>query len=154
MRDIRGRLARIDNRKMTISDGDLFICFPNQIHCYESSLHGQYFLFTISPDFCIGIKDLLSDNVPENNILKLSKDDDIIKTGCVVQFVRNKSVVDSVAIVVKGDATGDGVINGKDIIRIKKQILEGGAVEYPEYADINCDGTVDENDLSTLTAMM
>ena len=70
----------IDNRKMTISDGDLFICFPNQIHCYESSVHGQYFLFTISPDFCIGIKDLLSDNVPENNILKLGKDDDIIRT--------------------------------------------------------------------------
>ncbi len=70
----------IDNRKMTISDGDLFVCFPNQIHCYESSMQGQYFLFTISPDFCIGIKDLLSDNVPVSNILKLSKDDDIIKT--------------------------------------------------------------------------
>ena len=70
----------IDNRKMTISDGDLFICFPNQIHSYESSAHGQYFLFTISPDFCIGIKDVLSDNVPVNNILKLNKDDDIIKT--------------------------------------------------------------------------
>ncbi len=70
----------IDNKKMTISDGDLFVCFPNQIHCYESSSHGQYFLFTISPECCIGIKDLLSDNVPENNILKLSKNDDIIKS--------------------------------------------------------------------------
>ncbi len=70
----------IDNRNMTISDGDLFVCFPNQVHCYESSSHGQYFLFTISPDFCIGIKDILSDNVPVNNILKLEKDDDIIKT--------------------------------------------------------------------------
>lgn len=70
----------IDNRNMTISDGDLFICFPNQVHCYESSSHGQYFLFTISPDFCIGIKDILSDNVPVNNILKLEKDDNIIKT--------------------------------------------------------------------------
>lgn len=70
----------IDNKKMTISDGDLFICFPNQVHCYESSSRGQYFLFTMSPDFCIGIKDLLSDNIPVNNILRLSKDDDIIKT--------------------------------------------------------------------------
>ena len=70
----------VDNKNMTISDGDLFICFPNQIHCYESSSHGQYFLFTISPDCCIGIKDILSDNVPLNNILKLCKDDDIIKT--------------------------------------------------------------------------
>lgn len=70
----------IDNKKMTISDGDLLICFPNQIHCYESSVHGQYFLFTINPDFCIGIKDLLSDNIPVNNILKLKKDDEIIQT--------------------------------------------------------------------------
>lgn len=70
----------IDNKNMTISDGDLFVCFPNQIHCYESSTHGQYFLFTISPDCCIGIKDLICDNVPVDNILKLSKDDDILKT--------------------------------------------------------------------------
>ena len=70
----------IDNRNMTISEGDLFVCFPNQVHCYESSSQGQYFLFTISPDCCIGIKDILSDNIPVSNILKLSKDDDIIKT--------------------------------------------------------------------------
>lgn len=70
----------IDNKDMTISDGDLFICFPNQIHCYERSTQGQYFLFTISPDCCIGIKDILCDNVPDNNVLKLNKDNDILKT--------------------------------------------------------------------------
>lgn len=70
----------IDNKKMTISDGDLFICFPNQIHCYERSSHGKYFLFTISPDYCIGIKDLLFENIPVDNVLRLSKDDDILRS--------------------------------------------------------------------------
>lgn len=70
----------IDNNFMTISEGDLFVCFPNQVHCYERSDVGQYCLFTIVPDCCFGVKDLLYDNVPENNILKLDKDDEILKT--------------------------------------------------------------------------
>ena len=82
------------------------------------------------------------------------QNNDTIKTGCIVQVINNNEVVDGDIIIVGGDVTADGIVNGKDLIRIKKQILEGGAVEYPEYADINCDGTVDENDLSALTAMM
>lgn len=45
-------------------------------------------------------------------------------------------------------------MNGKDIIRIKKQILGGNVVEYTEFADINCDGTVDEKDLDALVNML
>lgn len=70
----------IDNSFMTISDGDLFVCFPNQIHCYERSEQGQYYLFTIIPDCCIGIKDLLYDNVPGKNILRLDENDEILRT--------------------------------------------------------------------------
>lgn len=70
----------IDNNLMCISDGDLFVCFPNQVHSYERSDVGQYYLFTIIPDSCFGVKDLLYDNVPENNILKLDKNDEILKT--------------------------------------------------------------------------
>lgn len=70
----------IDNTYMTISDGDLFVCFPNQVHCYEKSESGQYYLFTIVPDCCFGIKDLLYDNVPGNNVLKLERDDEILRT--------------------------------------------------------------------------
>ena len=69
----------IDNNYMTISDGDLFVCFPNQVHCYEMSEPGQYYLFTIIPDCCFGIKDLLYDNVPGKNILRLDKNDEILK---------------------------------------------------------------------------
>lgn len=70
----------VDNNYMTISDGDLFVCFPNQVHCYERSESGQYYLFTIIPDCCFGIKDLLYDNVPGKNILRLNENDEIIRT--------------------------------------------------------------------------
>lgn len=90
----------------------------------------------------------------DNDKKTILSGDDIIKTGCLVQFIRNNSVVDSVTIVVSGDATGDGIVNGKDIIRIKKQILGGNVVEYTEFADINCDGTVDEKDLDALVNML
>ena len=69
----------IDNNYMTISDGDLFVSFPNQVHCYEMSEPGQYYLFTIIPDCCFGIKDLLYDNVPGKNILRLDENDEILK---------------------------------------------------------------------------
>lgn len=69
----------IDNNIRTISTGDLFVCFPNQVHCYEKSNMGLYYLFTMVPDWCFGIKDLLYDNVPQNNILKLDENDEILK---------------------------------------------------------------------------
>lgn len=69
----------IDHNFETISDGDLFICFPNQVHCYERSNIGLYYLFTIIPDSCLGIKNLLYDYVPKNNVLKLNKDDEILR---------------------------------------------------------------------------
>ncbi len=90
----------------------------------------------------------------DNDKETMLSDDDVIKTGCLIQLIENGVVKESISVIVSGDVTGDGVINGKDLIRIKKQILEGGAVEYPEYADINCDGKVDENDLTALTSMM
>ena len=77
-----------------------------------------------------------------------------MRSGSVVQFVSGDVAVDSAVVNVLGDATGDGVVNGKDLIRIKKQILEGNAVEYTEFADVNRDGVVDEADLDALVNMV
>ena len=77
-------------------------------------------------------------------------DTDILKTGMILQIVHNDGTVDGVNVVVNGDVTGDGIVNGKDIIRLKKQILQGDAVEYIEYADINDDGIVNEDDIAAL----
>ncbi len=90
----------------------------------------------------------------DDSMCKQLSDNDIITSGCVVQLVRDEKLMDSIGIVVSGDATCDGIVNGKDLIRIKKQINSGDAVEYTEYADINCDGIIDNADLECLIGMM
>ena len=70
----------IDNNSETIRDGDVFVCFPNQVHCYESSTTGVYHLFTIASECCYGIQELLNNTVPVNNVLTLCADDEIVKT--------------------------------------------------------------------------
>lgn len=45
------------------------------------------------------------------------------------------------------DVTRDGIINGKDIIRIMKYILTDDYF-FPEKADVNGDGTIDYDDIA------
>ena len=75
-------------------------------------------------------------------------------TGYTVKKYVGAVEIESAVIVVSGDATGDGVVNGKDLIRTKKQMLNGNAVKYAEYADANGDGTVNSADLEYLTSNM
>ena len=81
-------------------------------------------------------------------------DDELIKTGCVVVVVENNVIVESKFIIVDGDGNGDGIVNGKDLIRLKKQILEGDVVKYNEYVDYNGDGILDNKDAEYLTSMI
>ncbi len=89
-----------------------------------------------------------------NDKATLLTDSAILKTGCIIQLVSDNSLIDSIAVNIAGDATGDGVVDTKDLIRIKKQILQGSAVEYIEFVDVNCDGTVDEKDIDTILTML
>ena len=75
-------------------------------------------------------------------------------TGYTVKKFIGSIEVQSAVVVVSGDATGDGVANGKDLIRMKKQMLNGNAVKYAEYADANGDGVVNGSDLQYLTSNM
>lgn len=45
------------------------------------------------------------------------------------------------------DVTRDGIINGKDIIRIMKYILTDDYF-FPEKADVNSDGVIDQDDIA------
>ena len=105
-------------------------------------------------EFSAQYSELYTVFVLDNDKETLLSKDDVMRSGSVVQFVSGDVAVDSAVVNVLGDATGDGVVNGKDLIRIKKQILEGSAVEYTEFADVNCDGVVDENDLDALVNML
>ena len=68
--------------------------------------------------------------------------------------IDGEKVIGSSVMIVNGDGTGDGVVNGKDLIRLKKQMLYGDVVKHTEFVDYNGDGIVDENDAEYLTSMM
>ena len=77
-----------------------------------------------------------------------------LRSGYVVQLLADGVAVDSLIVNVAGDLTGDGVVNTKDLIRLKKHIFYDDAVEHFKIADINRDGTVDEQDIQAITAIL
>lgn len=71
--------AHADRNEIPVSSGDLFINFPHQVHYYENSTIGKYGLFIISTDTIYGKKDMLFDNLPENNVINLKNDQELYK---------------------------------------------------------------------------
>lgn len=63
-------VAYADTCRCEISDGDIFIAFPNQVHFYDNitdDKNSEYYLLIISYDILEGIKSILRNNVPVNN---------------------------------------------------------------------------------------
>lgn len=71
--------AYADRKCYHIKNGDMFIAFPNQVHYYEGTLSGQYYLLIIKPDTIYGLKEIMYDNIPISNILSLEKGNEIAK---------------------------------------------------------------------------
>lgn len=97
---------------------------------------------------------LFSDSCKVYNENGIRVTDGKLCTGYTLKKFIGSIEVQSAIVVVAGDATGDGVANGKDLIRMKKQMLNGNAVKYAEYADANGDGKVDNTDLEYLLSNM
>ena len=83
-------VAHADSNDMHISTGDLFISFPNQVHYYENSTIGKYGLLIFATDTIFGKKDIIFDNIPENNILHLNSDDGLYKNFVELLNVEKK----------------------------------------------------------------
>ena len=78
-----------------------------------------------------------------------------IKTGTAVKFIVSGVLYDIVFIVVENDVNCDGVVNGIDLIQLKKiqNGKEFGA--FSEYsADINGDGEITDEDVILLTELI
>jgi len=58
-----------DRKRDIIKNGDIFVSFPNQIHYYECSRQGQYFLVILSPEILFEVKSTMYDNIPKSNII-------------------------------------------------------------------------------------
>jgi hypothetical protein len=71
-----------------------------------------------------------------------------VGTGCKVTLTVNGAVTDTVTILITGDVTGDGAVNGTDYIRIKsaflKQLTLSGV--YKTAADVDSNGSITTTD--------
>lgn len=67
--------ANADHNTYHLKTGDLFISFPNQIHYYDSSAGSEFYVLIFNADVLFGIKDVLFDNYPPNNVITLSDND-------------------------------------------------------------------------------
>ena len=84
--------------------------------------------------------------------IKLSNNS-VLGTGCMVKANGTQTANLSLTIAVTGDADGDAIITGKDLIRIKKYIkgIETDVI-YSLCGDMNGDGKVTDNDLIQLVS--
>ena len=64
--------AYADKNGVTLNKGDLFISFPNQIHYYENSVFGQYYVIIVNSSIFFELKETLNNFIPINNKFDLS----------------------------------------------------------------------------------
>ncbi len=64
-------LGVADTKEAYMSDGDLFISFPNQIHYYQDvTKQVNHKIIIVSPDMCPEFNNILKTMVPESPVLK------------------------------------------------------------------------------------
>ncbi len=71
--------AFADKKCYELKKGDFFLTFPNQVHYYENSVRGKYYLVIFSPDTLFGIKNMIFNNVLRSAVIKNSETDSLIK---------------------------------------------------------------------------
>ena len=75
-------------------------------------------------------------------------------TGYVIKKYVNGLYANKAVVIVSGDITGDGKISAKDIIRAKKRSGGVPISGYVESIDIDGDGIVTPNDISSMSGMV
>ena len=75
-----------------------------------------------------------------------------VGTGCSVCLFRNGEIIDSLAVVIVCDLSGDGVADSRDQLLLENYL--NGSIQLPEHvlcaADVNMDGVVNDVDLNQL----
>ena len=70
-------VAYTDNKSVKITDGDIFIAFPNQIHYYLNSDIGEYYVLIFSTDILFGVNDIFYNKTPKSSILRSNQNKEI-----------------------------------------------------------------------------
>ena len=63
--------AYADKECISLKSGDLFISFPNQIHYYENSVFGEYYIILVNSNVFFELKETLNNFIPVNNKIVL-----------------------------------------------------------------------------------
>ena len=92
------------------------------------------------------------------NLLKgyceIYSDDDTVVSGDTVTLFVDGVPADTATVIVTGDVNNDGILNGKDAIKLKKLI--GTTITDPilrRVCDVNNDGKIDNSDTAALISM-
>ena len=64
-------VAHADHNCFLLHGGDLFIAFPNQIHYYENTAAGHYYLIICMPELLYNLESSVNGHVPVSNQLHL-----------------------------------------------------------------------------------
>ncbi len=75
---------------------------------------------------------------------------DVVGTGAEVRLMNGETIVETVYVVVTGDATGDGYINNRDASYVTRYVVnkEAPSVVQLVAMDVNGDGNVNNRDAS------
>lgn len=81
------------------------------------------------------------------------KDSDSMGTGCVINLMAGKKVMDSLTVVVTGDLSGDGAVSNRDVSMLARMLLEKEVPTDPQIlaGDVNGDGEVGNKDVVMLS---
>ena len=80
----------------------------------------------------------------------------LVGTGYTFRYMDGISSVDSAVVLIRGDVTGDGVVNGADMKILMRAILDTGDVVLDQadmiVVDIYKDGMITSNDVALISA--
>ena len=77
-----------------------------------------------------------------------------IGSGCKIYRYDGDIICDIATIIVDGDLDGDGIANGKDLIRAKKMMQNSTTDGWKEAADLDGDDAISDEDLSSLAQII
>lgn len=70
-------VAYTDNKSVKITDGDIFIAFPNQIHYFLNSDIGEYYVLIFNTDILFGVNDIFYNKIPKSSVLRSHQNGEI-----------------------------------------------------------------------------
>lgn len=116
------------------------------------SLSDYIYGFTVGSDVAT-VKGIIEGVAGNNTVVIYDSSDNEISSGLIATGqkikISNKTTSQTFTVVVKGDTSGDGVINALDLLQVQKNILDTynltGA--YKEAGDTSGDGVINALDL-------